>query len=116
MSNAERRRLVALAERMSQPERADVCLAYKMFAEADARFHAAIAESGRNALLCDTLARQAVHLRLFRLRLSPRTTTEAVAEPGRIVNALVAGDPDAAAAAMRAHVERASARSADIFA
>ncbi len=116
MSSVERRRLVALAERMNQPECADVRLAYKMFAEADARFHAAIAEAGRNALLCDILTRQAVHLRLFRLRLSPRATTEAVAEHGRVVDALLAGDPDAAAAAMRAHVEQASARFADIFA
>ena len=116
MSDAERQRLAALAARMNQPACVDVPLAYKMFAEADARFHAGIAEAARNTLLCDTLTRQAVHLRLFRLRLSARATTEAVAEHDLIVEALLAGDPDAAATAMRAHVEQASARFADCFA
>ena len=116
MSDAERRRLAALAARMNQAACAEVRLAYTAFAEADARFHAGIAEGARNALLCDILTRQAVHLRLFRLRLSARATTEALAEHGLIVEALLAGDPDAAAAAMRAHVEQASARFADIFA
>ena len=99
---------------MRPPDSADVRLAYKLFAEADGRFHAAIAAAGRNALLHDMLTRQAVHLRLFRPRLNARATSEAVAGHGLIVDALVAGDPDVATSAMRTHIERASARFADV--
>ncbi|TNM69618.1 GntR family transcriptional regulator [Streptomyces sp. NP160] len=88
---------------------------YAAFAGLDARFHDAVAEAAGSALLREALARLHTHLKLFRLSSGRRVLTEALAEHRAVVDAVAAGDPDAAAAAMREHVERSAARFSAFF-
>lgn len=88
----------------------DPRLAYSAFAQQDALFHADIARASGNALLHDIVARQRVHLHLFRLSFQPRVAEDVVAEHAGILDALHRRDPDGAAAAMRAHIESSHAR------
>ncbi|MBB2177179.1 GntR family transcriptional regulator [Gluconacetobacter johannae] len=115
MSDDERDAIAAIADSMGQRFSTDTQVAYNRFAEEDTRFHAAIAKASQNELYHDILVRQAVHVRLFRLRLSARVTTDALVEHARIIEAFHARDPDAVAAAMRTHLENAYARFVGIY-
>lgn len=115
MSDAERGAIAAIADSMGRRFSTDTQVAYNRFAEEDTRFHAAIAKASQNELYYDILVQQAVHIRLFRLRLSARVTTDALVEHARIMDAFLVRDPDAVAAAMRTHLENAYARFVGIY-
>ncbi len=110
MPDADISALAALAEAMAEPSSAAGQAAYTRFAEQDAVFHARISEAAGNELLTGILARQTIHLRLFRLRRLPAVTQDALVEHSRIMSAFAARDAVAAEAAMRAHLERARDR------
>ena len=114
-TQSEMDEIVDLVERMTQPSPGDPQTAYNVFAQTDAWFHAAIARASHNELLYDAIARQRVHLHLFRLQFYSRVIDDAVVEHARIVEAFHQGDPDAAAAAMRTHIENAHARFKSVY-
>jgi DNA-binding GntR family transcriptional regulator len=76
----------------------------------DAEFHAFIAAAGGNALIYQTVVQQRTHLHLFRLRFYAQVTREAMAEHAKVIAAFRERDPEATAAAMRSHIERAHER------
>jgi DNA-binding GntR family transcriptional regulator len=79
---------------------------YSRFARADAHFHDAILRMGGNNVMRHSLSGQHVHLHLFRLMFHARVTAEALDEHERLLVALRNRDPDAAALAMREHIQR----------
>jgi len=83
---------------------------YARFSENDARLHDAIALGSRNGYLRDSLSRLHTHVHLFRLRNTSAITAEALDEHQEILDAIAARDPDAAAYAMRRHIEKSSRR------
>jgi DNA-binding GntR family transcriptional regulator len=88
--------------------------AYREQVALDARFHDTIAAAGGSPLLHEAISRLRAHLHLYRLyRQSDAAVTmaaETAAEHHRIVRAITAGDPAAAAEAMRAHLQAAHDR------
>jgi DNA-binding GntR family transcriptional regulator len=87
------------------------------WAEADARFHRQLVELSGNALLVQAALRYAdrVHrARRFTLRLRPRPVAS-TREHEALVKRIRAGDAAGAAAANRAHRERASRELVEIF-
>lgn len=82
---------------------------YALFSQRDAEFHDRIAQCGRNTFIRESLSRLHTHVHLFRLSNQASVTTEAIEEHAEIVAAIGRRDPDAAAYAMRSHIE-ASAR------
>lgn len=115
MSEQELSEIAALAARMEGPMPGDPRSAYNAFAQDDARLHAAIAKASQNDLFHDIITQQRVHLHLFRLRFYARVTQDAVVEHAKILAAFHRRDPDAAAEAMRSHIERAHARFKDVY-
>ncbi|AZL58161.1 GntR family transcriptional regulator [Tabrizicola piscis] len=83
---------------------------YSRFARADAQFHDAILRVGGNNVMRQALSGQHVHLHLFRLMFHARVTAEALEEHERLLVALRNRDPDAAAQAMRDHIQRSHDR------
>jgi DNA-binding GntR family transcriptional regulator len=82
----------------------------------DATFHAKVAELGGNPWLCETLARLRTHLHMYRLYHHARHAAATKPEHVAIAAAIAAGDPDAAAEAMRVHLHEAMRRIDDVFA
>jgi DNA-binding GntR family transcriptional regulator len=89
--------------------------AYNAFAYDDARFHSAIAKASGNQLFHRIINQQWGHLHLFRLSYRARVTQDALAEHAAIIAAFRDKNPEAAAAAMRAHIENAHERFKDVF-
>ncbi|GAB3057527.1 GntR family transcriptional regulator [Micromonospora schwarzwaldensis] len=85
------------------------------FTSLDARFHDLIAEVSGNRLLRDSVTRLHAHLHLHRRYFPATDPSVTVTEHGRIAAAIAAGDPDAAAAAMRHHLLSAQARHLPAF-
>lgn len=83
---------------------------YSRFARADAHFHDAILRVGGNNVMRQALSGQHVHLHLFRLMFHARVTAEALDEHERLLVALRNRDPQAAAQAMRDHIQRSHDR------
>jgi DNA-binding GntR family transcriptional regulator len=83
---------------------------YSRFARADAQFHDAILRIGGNNVMRQALSGQHVHLHLFRLMFHARVTAEALDEHERLLVALRNRDPEAAAQAMREHIQRSHDR------
>ena len=110
MNEATLGEVVALSEAMREPAPSQGMTAYSAFARRDAEFHGFIAAASGNELIHQTIVQQRTHLHLFRLRFYAQVTREAVTEHAVIVAAFKARDPDAAAAAMRSHIEKAHAR------
>ncbi|MFD1718426.1 GntR family transcriptional regulator [Georgenia deserti] len=102
--------LAALAERMGGVGHALDMRAYADFSLRDAEFHDAVARAGGNHLVQESLARLHTHIHLFRLANDELITTRAVGEHAAIVEAVRAGDPAAAAAAMHRHIEASADR------
>jgi len=88
----------------------DERLRYSAFARQDAEFHDNIMKFAGNALIQETLAFQHTHFHLFRLMFHRRVTEEALGEHRALLEAFEARDPDAAARAMRTHIERSRDR------
>lgn len=84
--------------------------AYSRFAEADDRLHRLIATLSGNRLIADTIERLHAHLHIFRALYSTNAPTEAAAEHRAIIDALVARDGEAAANAVRVHLEASQQR------
>ncbi|MFJ6194711.1 GntR family transcriptional regulator [Micromonospora sp. NPDC092111] len=82
----------------------------------DARFHDLVAEVSGSTLLRESITRLHAHLHLHRRYFPATDPGVTVAEHGRIAAAVAAGDPDAAARAMRRHLVSAQARHLPAFA
>lgn len=102
--------LAALEDRMSAKSSDEAQAAYGAFAQLDTEFHSLIAQAGGNELIEEALSRLHTHVHLFRLMYHSRVTEEALGEHAAIIAALRARDADAAAEAMRNHVERSRSR------
>jgi len=83
---------------------------YSAFARQDAIFHDRVMEFAGNELIREMLAFQHTHFHIFRLMFHRRVTEEALGEHQALLDAFAAGDPDAAAAAMRIHIEHSRDR------
>ena len=89
---------------------------HRLVAMDDERFHRAIGQAARNDFLSDALERLHSHLHLYRLYRNARVVQEAtLQEHESIVEALRRREPDAAARAMRAHLEASRARLVDVI-
>lgn len=82
---------------------------YKWLTAHDARFHSLVAHLSGSKQVEQAFERTHCHLHIFRLNFERATGTETVHEHRRIADALLAGDADAAEAAMRAHLDAAMA-------
>lgn len=80
---------------------------YKSLTAHDKRFHAMVARLSGSDQVRLALERTHCHLHIFRLYYARETGPEALAEHQAIARAIVAGDPDAAEAAMLSHLEAA---------
>lgn len=85
------------------------------FTAQDARFHNLVAELSGNRMLHEAVVRLRSHLHLFRLHFPPAHYGVSAEEHHRVVDAIAAGDPDRAAAAMRAHIAAARERHLPFF-
>jgi DNA-binding GntR family transcriptional regulator len=110
MDNKIHQEIAALANAMKNSAANGSREAYNTFAQQDAAFHSLISAACGNTLICEILTERRTHLHLFRLLFYVQVTHEAVREHAAIVRALRAHDPDAAAAAMRRHIELAHQR------
>lgn len=83
---------------------------YRGFAEADARFHAAIATGSGNRLLAGTITGLNAHVHSYRLYFRTEIYGVTLAEHGAVRDALARGDAAGAASAMRFHLEQSRDR------
>jgi len=104
LTDASCEELAVLARGMSDPAGHDTERAYGKFAVQDAKFHALIAVQSGNLLAAESLGRSFAHSHLFRLNFHSAVTRGAIEEHARIVAAMAARDPQAARAAMEAHI------------
>ena len=88
---------------------------YRAMAAHDQRFHDLVLELSGNETARLSFARTHCHLHLFRLYYGGGIATKALREHKTIVTAVRKGDPEDAAAAMRAHIEASRARLRPIF-
>jgi DNA-binding GntR family transcriptional regulator len=95
---------------MGRGEGTDERLRYSTFARQDAVFHDKIMEFAENELIRETLSFQHTHFHIFRLMFHSRVTEEALDEHEALLAAFAARDPDAAASAMRVHIEHSRDR------
>jgi DNA-binding GntR family transcriptional regulator len=102
----------SLADDAELPDRldGDGYAGHAAFTAQDARFHERVAAASGNALLHAAIIRLHAHLHLHRLHFPASHLGTSGAEHRRIVAAIGAGDPTAAAAAMRAHLDAARDR------
>ncbi len=98
------------AGKMAIGDGKDARLRYSAFARHDAAFHDMLLEMAGNALVRQTLAFQHTHFHIFRLMFHNRVTEEALDEHEAILAAIENADADAAAEAMRRHVEKSRDR------
>jgi len=89
---------------------------YAAFTRQDAAFHHLLAELSGNRLLHEAVVRLRFHLHLFRLDFPASHQGVSTDEHVEIVHAIADGDPDAAEAAMRAHITAARERHLPFFA
>jgi DNA-binding GntR family transcriptional regulator len=115
MSSAARQELAQMARSMGTPDENNTRVAYGKFALRDAQFHARIAAESGNELAADTLGRLYAHMHLFRLRFHSGVTDGAIKEHEVLINAFLAGDPEAARRAMLFHIESSRERMAPYF-
>lgn len=80
------------------------------FTAQDARFHNLLAQLSGNGMLYEAVVRLRPHLHLFRMHFPPTHSRTSGAEHHRIVDAVAAGDPDRAEAAVRHHLLAARER------
>jgi DNA-binding GntR family transcriptional regulator len=83
---------------------------FAAFTAQDARFHNLVAEVSGNHLLYEAVLRLHAHLHLHRLNFPVAHYGVSAVEHHRVVDAIAAGDPAGAAAAMRAHLTAARQR------
>ncbi|MER8446446.1 GntR family transcriptional regulator [Mesorhizobium sp. M1066] len=110
MDEAKFNVLLEAAGVMSRREGKDDRVRYSNFARQDAIFHDKILEFSQNELIRETLGHQHTHFHIFRLMFHARVTEEALDEHEAILAAFGSADPDAAAKAMRIHIEHSRDR------
>jgi DNA-binding GntR family transcriptional regulator len=76
----------------------------------DIQFHRAVAEASGNRLLVEAIARLHAHVHLYRLYRKSGIIANTANEHAQVFEAICGRDPDAAATAMRRHIERSHAR------
>jgi DNA-binding GntR family transcriptional regulator len=115
MTDASIETLESMAQKMKALETEDPQVAYGKFAQRDSEFHDLIAAGSGNDLAREALSNLHTHVHLFRLFYHSQATTEANDEHARIIDALRQRDAEAAAEAMRIHIERSRGRFATFF-
>jgi DNA-binding GntR family transcriptional regulator len=100
----ERAELAALWQNMDTGAAFRTPEDYARFSRLDEEFHRGIAAASGNKVIADALSGLHVHVHLFRMSQPPTAISDAILEHRRIVAALAAADPDAAARAMRDHI------------
>ena len=88
---------------------------HALFTALDARFHDLVAVGAGNPLLRDAIIRLHAHLHLHRLYFPYAETHTTLGEHRRVADAIMAADPDAAEAAMLAHLTAARDRHLHAF-
>ncbi len=83
---------------------------YRSFTAHDERFHGLIMAVAKNQRVVEVLKSLHIHLHLFRLRYRQDFGVSTIEEHQRIGSAILAGDADAAEAAMGAHLEASLSR------
>nr|WP_314842267.1 GntR family transcriptional regulator [uncultured Microbacterium sp.] len=94
----------------SAPEQDEHFRDYRQFIDEDLRFHHLIAEHAGSPLLAEAIVRLRSHMHLYRLNFRHDFEADTVSEHEGILAALRRRDPDAAAAAMRVHIENSYTR------
>jgi DNA-binding GntR family transcriptional regulator len=84
----------------------DTYAAYRAFTAHDARFHLLVAELAGSVQMRQAFQRTHWHLHIYRLHYDRGIGPKALAEHRRVADAVLSGDPDAAAEAMRRHLEQ----------
>lgn len=97
--------ITAVARAMAKVPQGNGYAVYREQAAHDARFHDAIAAASGSPLLRESIDRLRAHMHLYRLYWRSGIAAETAHEHDRIVTALAAGDGEAAAEAMRAHIQ-----------
>ena len=90
-----------------KPPRTATYDGYKVLTAHDARFHSLVASLSGSEQVRLALERTHCHLHIFRLYYSRETGPSALAEHRAVAEAIIAGDGDAAEAAMLKHLEAA---------
>jgi DNA-binding GntR family transcriptional regulator len=85
-------------------------LDYGRFAQLDKLFHDEVARAAGNEIVEEALSRLHTHVHLFRLMSNATVTGEALKEHAAIIDAFERHDAAAAAAVMRAHIEKSRTR------
>lgn len=88
---------------------------YAAFTAQDTRFHELIAALSGNPMLAEAIRRLHAHLHLHRLYLPGEPVADTGAEHRRVAEAIAAGDPGAAGAAMTDHLTATRARHIVVF-
>ncbi|MEU6246821.1 GntR family transcriptional regulator [Glycomyces sp. NPDC047010] len=105
-----------LRVRARTPEyNADAKLSQLAFTQADAKFHASVAEYSGSGVLSKAIRRLDAHLHLHRAYIAPESIGETEAEHLAVAEAIIAQQPLAAEAAMRRHLELSRVRHAAAF-
>ncbi len=99
---------------IEQPDQ-DGRRSHAVFTSLDARFHDLIADAAGNPLLRDSIQRLHAHLHIHRLYFPYAQTGTTGDEHRLIAEAIQAGDPDGAEAAMRSHLSAARRRHLPAF-
>jgi DNA-binding GntR family transcriptional regulator len=107
-TDAERAELTDIVSTM---ERAVATSASSEYSELNRRFHQRLREIARHEVsqeLVDNLRNRAVHHQ-YRLSMVPGRSTESLGQHRAVADAVIAGDGEAAEAAMRAHLDSVAA-------
>lgn len=108
--SAELRREIELARSaIDEPD------AYSVLAQHDVRLHDKVFRAARNETVRLAYARTHCHLHTFRLAYTGSYVADTVDEHAALVDAIVTGDPAAAEAAMRRHLEHSRERLLRVF-
>lgn len=83
---------------------------YRRFIDEDLHFHHLIAENAHSPLLSEAIVRLRAHMHLYRLDFRHDFEGDTVREHESILEALRGRDPEAAATAMRTHIENSFRR------
>lgn len=78
---------------------------YQSLTSHDSRLHELILTIAGNDMITNAFARTHCHLHIFRLSYEGPLGERTLHEHGKVVDAVIAGDPNAAEAAMREHLE-----------
>ena len=89
--------------------------AYSVLSQHDVRLHDTVFRAARNETVRQAYARTHCHLHTFRLAYSGSYVADTVDEHAAVADAVIAGDPAAAEAAMRRHLEQSRERLLRVF-